>query len=84
MADKYVQCHYCRDAVCLADDYVECICGLVWCSVRCARHDGYTSKKRNSSCNSCRKDDNNDHGLFMKEFNYDCHPNGSRTTGCES
>jgi hypothetical protein len=52
----YFHCEYCSDYVSDSDDFVECDCGSQWCSIRCAKYDGYVDKKSSSSCDFCRQD----------------------------
>lgn len=52
----YFLCDYCSDYMCDDDDYITCDCGKRWCSIRCARYEGYINKKKSSSCDNCRDD----------------------------
>jgi hypothetical protein len=51
-----MQCDYCLDIMLDGDDILECDCGLKWCSLRCARLNGWFNKKTSSTCDFCRND----------------------------
>ena len=59
MSNSFFLCDYCLDYVCDADDFVSCDCGLRWCSIRCAKIEGYYNKKTSSSCDFCRDEPGN-------------------------
>lgn len=46
-------CDYCSDYICKDCDYIICDCEKKWCSIRCARLDGYLNRKSYSFCNYC-------------------------------
>jgi len=54
--NTYFLCDYCLDYICDGDDYIACECGMRWCSIRCAKYEGYINKKKSCSCHSCRDD----------------------------
>ena len=54
--DTYFKCDYCRDYVFEDSDFIECDCGLKWCSTHCARLNGYLNCKTSSTCDYCRDD----------------------------
>lgn len=54
--DTYFLCDYCLDYISDGDDFITCDCGLYWCSIRCAKYQGYLNRKISSSCDFCRDD----------------------------
>ena len=62
---NYLMCCYCKDYF-DEDNGVICDCGKKWCSVRCARLDNYLNRKKKSSCNFCRKEENTPNLFVIK------------------
>lgn len=56
---NYFLCDYCSDYICDSDDFIACDCGLRWCSIRCAKLEGYQDRKRSSTCDYCRDEPGN-------------------------
>jgi hypothetical protein len=72
MGVDFFPCDYCSETICDCGDYIRCDCGRVWCDEKCAKEEGFRTKRKKNTCSFCRVEAAEDSDLFeflLKKYN---------------
>jgi hypothetical protein len=64
----FFHCDYCFDYIASDVDHLVCACGRRWCSIRCAKLEGYQDRKTTSCCRFCDGKTDNFNDLLYFSF----------------